>query len=98
MRLILDSEIHDKVVVCLNYYLGIRIKDEVFWELPSILHTKCQRQDILTMTTHLYLVMSSRKHWYLRRQVYCKIMYSSCTERKYTGVPIERTELFKRIS
>jgi len=30
MILILGSEIHDKVVVCLNYYLGIRIEDEVF--------------------------------------------------------------------
>ena len=85
MRLILGSEIHDKVVVCLNCYLVIRIEDEVFWGLPSILYSKCQCQcpDIFTMTTHLYLVTSSRKHWYLRRQVYCKIMYSSCIDRKY---------------
>jgi len=66
MRLILGREIHDKVVVCLNYHLGIRIEDEVFWELSSILYSKCQCQDILTTTTHLYLVMSSRKHRYLR--------------------------------
>jgi len=98
MRLILGREVHDKVVVCLNYYLGIRIKDEVFWELPNILYCKCQRQDILTTTTHLYLVMSSKKHTYLRRQVYCKIMYSSCTETNYTGVHTECTELFKRVS
>lgn len=35
MRLILGSKFYDKVVVCVNYYLGIRIEDEVFWELPS---------------------------------------------------------------
>jgi hypothetical protein len=46
-----SREIHDKVVVCLNYYLGIRIEDEVFWEVANILYSKCQ--DILTMTTQL---------------------------------------------
>ena len=80
----------------LHYYLGIRIEDEVFWELPSILYSK--RQDILTMTTDFYLVTSSRKHRYLRRHVCCNIMYSSCTERKYTGIPTEHTEFLKDVS